>query len=52
MLAIVSHSLTLVVGWPHSSRGYRQLYFNDALSVTARGSYELCCQSIFDSVAA
>ena len=24
----------------------------DALKVTARCSYELCCQSIFDSVAA
>ena len=30
----------------------RQLDFNDALNVTARCSYELCCQSIFDSVAA
>ena len=29
-----------------------ELYFSDALGVTARGSYELCCQSIFDSVTA
>ena len=49
MLTIVSHSLTLVVDWPYHSRKCRQLYFNDALSVTGRGSYELCCQSKFDS---
>ena len=52
VLNILSHSLTLVVGWPHRSRKYRQLDFNDALNVTARCTYELCCQSIFDSVAA
>ena len=44
--------LTLVVGWPHRSQKYRQLDFNDTLNVTARCSYEPCCQSIFDSVAA
>ena len=43
---------TLVVGWPHRSQKYGQLGFNDALNVTARCSYELCCQSLFDSVAA
>ena len=47
----LSHSLTMVVGWSHRSQKYRQLDFNDALNVTARCSYELCCQSIFDSVA-
>ena len=31
VLTIVSHSLTLVVGWPYRSRKCRQLYFNDAL---------------------
>ena len=30
VLIIVSHSLTLGVGWPHRSHRYRQLYFNDA----------------------
>ena len=49
---MVTLVVTLVVGWPHHSRKCRQLYFNDALSVTTRGSYELCCQSKFDSVAA
>ena len=29
ILIIVSHSLTLVVGWLHRSHKYRQLYFND-----------------------
>ena len=37
-----SHSLTWVVGWPH---------LRYALKVTARCSYEPCCQS-FHSVAA
>ena len=39
-------------GEMHRSQKYRQLYFNDALNVTARCSYELCCQSLFDSMAA
>ena len=46
-LICVKHSLTFAHfgGWLAAS-------FNDALNVTARCSYELCCQSIFDSVAA
>ena len=39
-----------MVGWPHHSQKYRPLDFNDALNVTARCSYELCCQSLFDTV--
>ena len=32
--------------------GWLAASFSDALNVTARCSYELCCRSIFDSVAA
>ena len=42
---VVKHSLTFAHfgGWLAAS-------FNDALNVTARCSYVICCQSIFDSV--
>ena len=47
-LITVSHSLTSVVDWPHRSHKNTGNCFN----VTARCSYELCCQSVFDSLAA
>ena len=51
MLIIVSHSLTLVVGWPHRSHKIQATIFQWCFNVTARCSYELCCQWLFDSVA-